>query len=80
MPRSTAADIEVALDAAHAAKAARGKTSPAERAIILNGIADRIEANLPMLDAAETWDNGKADPRDDAGRPAAGRRREARFF
>src|SRR5690349_14938902 len=57
--RSEAADIEAALDAAHAAKEAWGKTSPAERAVILNKIADRIEANLPKLAAAETWDNGK---------------------
>ncbi|MFN6997934.1 MAG: aldehyde dehydrogenase, partial [Aquincola tertiaricarbonis] len=59
IPRSTAEDVERALDAAHAAKAAWGRTSPAERAVILNKIADRIEANLPMLAAAETWDNGK---------------------
>jgi len=59
IPRSTAEDIERALDAAHAAKAAWGRTSPAERAIILNKIADRMEANLAMLAAAETWDNGK---------------------
>ncbi|MEN5275628.1 aldehyde dehydrogenase [Brucella sp. TWI432] len=57
--RSEAADVEAALDAAHAAKEAWGKTSPAERAVILNKIADRIEANLPKLAAAETWDNGK---------------------
>jgi aldehyde dehydrogenase len=59
IPRSTAEDVERALDAAHAAKAQWGKTSPAERAVILNKIADRIQANLPMLAAAETWDNGK---------------------
>ena len=59
IPRSTAEDVERALDAAHAAKAAWGKTSPTERANILNKIADRLEANLPMLAAAETWDNGK---------------------
>jgi len=59
VPRSTAEDIEHALDAAHKAKAAWGKTSPTERANILNKIANRIEANLPMLAAAETWDNGK---------------------
>ena len=59
IPRSTAEDVERALDAAHAAKTAWGKTSPTERANILNKIADRIEANLPMLAAAETWDNGK---------------------
>ena len=58
--RSTAEDIEVALDAAHAAAPAWGKTSPAERAVILNKIADRIEENLEMLAVAETWDNGKA--------------------
>ncbi|WP_345472189.1 aldehyde dehydrogenase family protein [Glutamicibacter ectropisis] len=58
--RSTAEDIELALDAAHAAAPAWGKTSPAERAVILNKIADRIEENLEMLSVAETWDNGKA--------------------
>lgn len=57
--RSDAADVDAALDAAHAAKEAWGKTSPAERAVILNKIADRIEENLPKLAAAETWDNGK---------------------
>ena len=60
VPRSDAADIEKALDAAHAAKAAWGKTSPAARANILLKIADRIEANLEKLAVAETWDNGKA--------------------
>ncbi len=59
IPRSTAEDVERALDAAHAAKAAWGKTSPTERANILNKIADRMEANLDILAAAETWDNGK---------------------
>jgi aldehyde dehydrogenase len=59
IPRSTAEDVERALDAGHAAKTKWGKTSPAERAVILNKIADRMEANLPMLAAAETWDNGK---------------------
>ena len=58
--RSTAEDVEVALDAAHAAAPAWGKASPAERAVILNKIADRIEENLEMLAVAETWDNGKA--------------------
>jgi aldehyde dehydrogenase len=57
--RSTAEDIELALDAAHAAAAAWGKTSVAERAVILNKIADRIEENLEMLAVGETWDNGK---------------------
>jgi aldehyde dehydrogenase len=57
--RSTAEDVELALDAAHNAAPAWGKTSPAERAIILNKIADRIEANLETIAVAETWDNGK---------------------
>ncbi len=57
--RSDAADIELALDAAHAAKDAWGKTSPAERSNILLKIADRLEENLHQLACAETWDNGK---------------------
>ena len=57
--RSSAEDIELALDAAHAAKDAWGKTSPAERANILNRIADRMEQNLQTLATAETIDNGK---------------------
>src|SRR6218665_3174305 len=59
VPRSTAADIERALDAAHAAKVAWGKTSTTERANILNRIADRMQDNLALLATAETWDNGK---------------------
>ncbi|MFJ7746370.1 aldehyde dehydrogenase family protein [Peribacillus sp. NPDC097295] len=58
--RSSEEDIELALDAAHAAKAAWGKTTAAERARILNKIADRLEENLEMIAVAETWDNGKA--------------------
>ena len=57
--RSTGEDIELALDAAHAAAPAWGKTSAAERANVLNKIADRIESNLEMLAVGETWDNGK---------------------
>src|SRR6202042_1175222 len=57
--RSDTSDVEAALDAAHAAKDAWGRASPAERAVILNKIADRMEANLEMLATAETWDNGK---------------------
>lgn len=57
--RSTAEDIELALDAAHKAAPAWGKTSVAERAVILNKIADRIEENLETLAVVETWDNGK---------------------
>lgn len=60
VPRSSAEDIELALDAAHAAKEKWGKTSVTERALILNKIADRIEQNLELLAVAETWDNGKA--------------------
>ena len=57
--RGTAEDIEAALDAAHAAAPAWGKTSVTDRANILNQIADRIEQNLEMLAVGETWDNGK---------------------
>ncbi len=57
--RSNADDVEAALDAAHAAKEAWGRTSPAERALLLNRIADRMEENLDLLALAETWDNGK---------------------
>lgn len=57
--RSTGVDIEAALDAAHAAAPAWGKTSPAERAVLLHRIADVIDANLESLALAETWDNGK---------------------
>ncbi|MBS1705840.1 MAG: aldehyde dehydrogenase family protein [Armatimonadetes bacterium] len=60
IPRSTSEDIELALDAAHKAKAGWGNTSVAARAAILNKIADRMEANLEMLAVVETWDNGKA--------------------
>ena len=58
--RSTAEDVELALDAAHAAKDAWGRTSATERAAVLNKIADRIEENLEQLAVAETWENGKA--------------------
>lgn len=60
IPRSSAEDIELALDAAHRARAAWGATSVTERSNILLKIADRIEQNLEMLAVAETWDNGKA--------------------
>ncbi|PID43155.1 MAG: aldehyde dehydrogenase [Gammaproteobacteria bacterium] len=59
VPRSSLADIELALDAAHAAREAFGKTSVTERSNMLLKIADRIEQNLEMLAVAETWDNGK---------------------
>ncbi|UTO04231.1 aldehyde dehydrogenase [Moraxella sp. FZLJ2107] len=57
--KSNAKDIELALDAAHAAKDAWGKTSPTERSALLLKIADRLEANLETLAVAETWENGK---------------------
>lgn len=60
IPRSDEADINLALDAAHEAKVAWGKTSVTERSNLLLKIADRIEANVEMLAVAETWDNGKA--------------------
>jgi acyl-CoA reductase-like NAD-dependent aldehyde dehydrogenase len=59
-PRSDAADIDKALDAAHAAADAWGKTSAQARALVLLKIADRIEQNLELLAITETWDNGKA--------------------
>ena len=58
--RGTADDVEKALDAAHAAASAWGRTSVAERANILNTMADRIEANLETVAIAESWENGKA--------------------
>ena len=57
--RSDAADVELALDAAHAAKDGWGKTPAAERANVLLKIADVMEQNLDVLAKAETWDNGK---------------------
>jgi len=57
--RGTADDIDRALDAAHGAAPAWGRTSVTDRANILNRIADRIEENLEMLAVAETWENGK---------------------
>ena len=57
--RSTAEDIELALDAAHKAKTAWGHASPAERSNILLKIADRMEQNLELIAYAETVDNGK---------------------
>src|ERR1700754_4764481 len=59
LARGTADDVEKALDAAHGAADAWGRTSVADRALILNKIADRMEANLEKLAVAETWENGK---------------------
>jgi len=57
--RSSAEDVELALDAAHKAKDAWGRTAPAERAKVMNKIADRIDENLALLANVETVDNGK---------------------
>lgn len=59
VPRSTAEDIEKAIDAAYAAKTTWSKTPIAARALLLNKIADRIEQNREKLAVAETWDSGK---------------------
>src|SRR3984957_10805508 len=59
IPRSNAADIDRALDAAHAARREWGRTSVAARARILEQIAERMEQNLDLLATVETWDNGK---------------------
>ncbi|MBF8733776.1 aldehyde dehydrogenase family protein, partial [Pseudomonas guariconensis] len=56
---STAEDIDKALDAAHAAADAWGRTSVQDRSNVLLKIADRIEQNLEILAITETWDNGK---------------------
>ena len=58
--RGKAADIELALDAAHKAAPEWGRTSAAERALVLHRIADRIEEHLEEIAVAETWENGKA--------------------
>ncbi|KAF0806204.1 aldehyde dehydrogenase [Alcanivorax xiamenensis] len=60
VPRSSAEDIDLALDAAHRAAPGWARTSVAERANLLLKIADRIEGSLESLAVAETWDNGKA--------------------
>jgi acyl-CoA reductase-like NAD-dependent aldehyde dehydrogenase len=57
--RGSAQDIEVALDAAHKAAPAWGKTPVADRALDLIGIADRIMDNLELLAVPQTWDDGK---------------------
>jgi len=59
VPRSDQRDIDLALDAAHAAKDSWAVTSVTERSNILLKIADKIEQNLELLALAETWDNGK---------------------
>jgi aldehyde dehydrogenase len=59
VPRSTPRDVELALDAAHAAKDAWGETPAAERSRVLNLVADTIEEHLEALAVAESWENGK---------------------
>nr|WP_199067474.1 aldehyde dehydrogenase [Chromobacterium sp. ASV5] len=59
IPRSDEQDVELALDAAHAARHAWGHTPVTERALALNRIADCMEQNLERLATVETWDNGK---------------------
>ena len=59
VPRSTPDDVELALDAAHAARVAWGERSTIERARVLNRVADAIEDNLEPLAVAESWENGK---------------------
>ena len=57
--RGTAEDIDRAVDVAWQAFASWGKTSPAQRAVVLNKIADRMEQHLEKIAVAETWENGK---------------------
>ncbi|MBJ7328584.1 MAG: aldehyde dehydrogenase family protein [Solirubrobacteraceae bacterium] len=59
VPDSTAADVDRALDAAHAARADWGRRSPTERAAVLTAIADAMQHNLEVLAVAESWENGK---------------------
>jgi aldehyde dehydrogenase len=59
VPRSTPEDVELALDAAHAAKEAWAETSTTERSKVLNRVADVIESNVELLAVAESWENGK---------------------
>ena len=58
--RSTAEDIELAIDAAWKAAPQWNRSSATERSNMLLKIADIMEANLEALARAETWDNGKA--------------------
>ena len=74
IPRSGAEDVEPALDAAHAAKAKWGKTSAAERAVMLNKIADRLEDESRLSGDGGDLGQRQADPRDHGSRYAAGHR------
>lgn len=57
---SSKEDIDKAVDAAEKAFASFKLTSPAERSILLNKIADRLQENLEFLATVDTIDNGKA--------------------
>jgi aldehyde dehydrogenase len=57
--RSTTEDIDLAVEAAHKAREGWARTSPAQRALLLNRVADRIEEKLSLLATVETIDNGK---------------------
>ncbi|MGC4112079.1 MAG: aldehyde dehydrogenase family protein [Nocardioides sp.] len=57
--RSTAEDVDAALDAAHVAAREWNHSSQAERCSVLERIAAAIEANSEMLAVAESWENGK---------------------
>ena len=59
VPESTPEDVELALDAAHAAKDAWAEASPAQRTAVLNKVADAIDECAEMLAVTESWDNGK---------------------
>jgi len=59
VPESTPEDVELALDAAHAAAPEWGEASPTKRAEALNAVADAIDAHREMLAVAESWENGK---------------------
>ncbi len=56
---STPEDVELALDAAHAAQPAWGEASATYRAEVLHAVADAVAANAEMLAVAESWENGK---------------------
>ena len=58
-PRSQKEDVELALDAANAAKEAWGNTSATERSTLLNKVADIIQDHLEEFALVETCDNGK---------------------
>jgi aldehyde dehydrogenase len=60
VPRSTPADLKIALDAAHGAADEWGRTPAAVRSNLLLKIADRLESNLETLAYVETWENGKS--------------------